>query len=92
MDTLPPFAVLMVPVVTTLRPVPLSLLRTLPHLLQALKVNLSSLASTLTTLHDPPLHAAAPVTDMTKKTNAKTHIDLNIFFCIIISSIVSTQP
>ena len=34
-------------------------------------------------VHAEPPHAAAPVIDMTKKTNVKIHTALTIFFCII---------
>jgi hypothetical protein len=88
MVTLPPFAVVITPVVTTFFPAPMSFDNTLKHLvaLHGFKVNISFFASIL---HEVDLvqeleeHAAAPVIDMTKKTNVKTHTALTAFFCII---------
>ena len=64
---------------TTLSPVPLSFFSTLPDFRDGLKLNVSVFA-----LHSEHV-AAAPVIDMTKKTNVKILSVLNIvFFCITI--------
>jgi hypothetical protein len=69
------------PVEVTLRLHPLSLLSTLPeHVLHDLHVKTSFLASVFVLQLLPH---AAPVIDMTKNTNVKTHIVLNIVFRII---------
>jgi hypothetical protein len=87
---------LIVPTVVTLRPHPLSLESTLPHFLEELNLNVSAFATVLHALqeleqllhelllHEPLLHAAAPVIDMTKKTNVKIQSVFIIVFIIYI--------
>jgi hypothetical protein len=91
MVTLPPFLVVMTPVVVTFLPAPISFDNTLKHLvvLQGFKVNTSFFASIL---QKAELHvAAAPVIDRTKKTNMKMPTDLTTVFCIIFPPFTSTS-
>jgi hypothetical protein len=91
--TLPPFEVVMTPVVVTCLLSPASFFSTFPQVLYLLneKESLFALQGLQVAVQELQV-AAAPVIDRTKRTSVKTPIALIIFFCIFNSSIVSTQP